>query len=114
MGVFSAWAVAVGLQVFRDVRQGVVPLPSEFVASGAVFGALALVGQIPDAEGFAGALAWGYLVALALEAGPKALVNATNPSLQTQTTPGAQGKSGFSKASGQAGGGSGGGGGGSW
>jgi hypothetical protein len=66
MGVFSAWALAIGLQTLRDVRQGHAPLPSEFVASGVAFGTFSVVGQA--APGVGAALSWGLLVAIALQA----------------------------------------------
>lgn len=77
MGVFTAWFVAIGLQTIRDVKvEHHAPMPSEFVASGAIFGALSLLGGIEGAEGLAGVLAWGILIALALKAGgPSALAS---------------------------------------
>lgn len=113
MGVFSAWAVAIGLQVYRDTKAGRVPLPSEFVASGAVFGLFAgVTGAAPSSAGFMGALSWGFLAALFLQVGPAALVATTNP-VAPGTTQGAQGKSGLG-GKGRSGQGAGGGGGGSF
>lgn len=77
MGAFSAWAVAIGVITYRDVKAGRAPLPSEFVASGAVFAALAALDQAAHPLG--GALAWGFLLAIFLQVGPKALVGTPNP-----------------------------------
>jgi hypothetical protein len=74
MGVFTAWMVAAGLQTYRDVKvQHRVPLPSEYVASGVLFGALALLDG--PTQGIAGVVAWGFIIALVLQAGgPSQLV----------------------------------------
>lgn len=79
MGTFLAWFTAIGLQTFRDVRvEHRAPIPSEFVASGALFGALTLLSGFDD--GLAAVLAWGFLVAIALEAGgPVALAGGISP-----------------------------------
>lgn len=75
MGVLTAWALAVGIQVYRDVAKAhQAPLPSEFVASGAIFGLLGLLDG--PTRGTAGVVAWGLLFAIVLQAGgPSELVN---------------------------------------
>lgn len=70
MGVFSAWVVAIGLQTVRDVRNDTAPLPSEYVASGVWFGALALVDGFLSPVG--SLVAWGTLAALAYQAAGRA------------------------------------------
>jgi hypothetical protein len=68
MGSLTAWALAASLQVYRDVRyQSRPPVPSEFVASAAWFGILAVLDD--PTQGVAGLVAWGTLIALVLEAG---------------------------------------------
>ncbi len=84
MGVLMAWMVAIGLQTVRDTKnENRAPLPSEFIASGAWFGALTLV------DGFASPvgsfIAWGTLFALLIQAGsPAALVAGEGPLISTK------------------------------
>lgn len=74
MGVLTAWAVAAGIQIYRDVKENhQPPLPSEFIASGAIFGVLGLLDA--PTRGTAGVIAWGLLLAIVLQAGgPSKLV----------------------------------------
>ncbi len=74
MGVLTAWALAAGIQVYRDIAKlHRTPYPSEFLASGAVFGALALLDG--PTQGVAGVVAWGFLLAVTLQAGgPQQLI----------------------------------------
>lgn len=75
MGVLTAWALAVGIQIYRDIHvEARPPLPSEFVASGAIFGVLGILDG--PTQGTAGVIAWGFLIAIVLQAGgPAELVN---------------------------------------
>lgn len=87
MGVFTAWVVAIGLQTVRDFRQARAPLPSEYVASGAWFGALALVdGVLPPVGGL---VAWGTLLALGYQAasGPGGLGSLTGSTTTRKVPP---------------------------
>jgi hypothetical protein len=75
MGVLTAWAGAAVIQIYRDVVHfGQAPLPSEFVASGAIFGLLSIPsGGIARPAGF---VAWGILLAIILQAGgPSKLIS---------------------------------------
>lgn len=68
MGVMTAWGTAILFQTVRDVRgEHRPPFPSEFVASGLLFGGLAIIGTAEP--GLAGVIAWGILIALALQPG---------------------------------------------
>ena len=99
MGVFLAWFVAAGFQTYRDVTQlHRPPLPAEFVASGAVFAALGLIGSgSPAAARLAGVTSWGILLAIILAAGgpqklatngaPGALAKYTSPGVKKQPGP---------------------------
>ncbi len=77
MGVFMAWFLAAGIQTVRDIRSHRVPVPSEYVASGAWFGLWAVIGSGSEgAAKFAGLVSWGTLIAITLQAGgPKGLVD---------------------------------------
>lgn len=79
MGVLLAWAIAAGIQTTRDVRYlGRAPVPSEYVASGMLFGSLSILSSF--AESLATALAWGFLFAMTVEAGgPHQLVTGGFP-----------------------------------
>ncbi len=90
MGVLTAWMVAIGLQTTRALKADRAPLPSEFVASGAWFGALALLDGVMAPVG--GVIAWGTLFALLIQAGsPSALVN---PQVKVAGSVGGQTKQG--------------------
>jgi hypothetical protein len=61
------WALSVGVVTARDVRvYSRPPVPGEFVATGVLFGALTILAQANPT--LAGALAWGMLVAISLQA----------------------------------------------
>ncbi len=77
-----AWLTAIGVQTIRDVRyRHVAPLPSEYVASGAVFGVLAVIaGDHPGRSRVVGVIAWGLVIAAAMAAGgPHELVTSGIP-----------------------------------
>jgi hypothetical protein len=79
MGVLLAWFIVAGVQTVRDVRyQGRAPIPAEYVASGMLYGALAVLSSVN--QRLATALAWGFLFAVTLEAGgPRELVSGGFP-----------------------------------
>ncbi len=60
------WALSVGIVTVRDIRvYDRPPLPSEFVATGALFAALTVLAQANPQ--LAGALSWGLLGAVVLK-----------------------------------------------
>lgn len=69
MNVFLPWMLSVGMLGIRDIRQGDLPVPSEFVAASALFAALSVVGSAQPE--LAGVLAWGVLIAIGLAVGEK-------------------------------------------
>lgn len=72
MNTLLPWALAVGIVTVRDVRvYNRPPVPSEFVATGVLFGTLTVLAQAQPQ--LATALAWGMLAAIVLRgtrAGP--------------------------------------------
>lgn len=81
--VLAAWAVEAGLISVRDLAQYKrFPLPSEFLATFVVFGLLAAVGGTSSGRRPAGAVAWGLVIATAIngaETWSKPHGNATVP-----------------------------------
>ena len=64
-GILSAWLAEIVLITYRDFKDGTdtvsgLPLPSEYLATFAVYGVLGLAGQT-KAEPLAAAVAWGYV-----------------------------------------------------
>lgn len=65
--VLAAWTVEAGLISVRDLAQYKrLPLPSEFLATFIVFGALAALGGTSSGRRPAGAVAWGLVIATAI------------------------------------------------
>ena len=79
--VLSAWLAEVAIITLRSFKAGTnkatiagLPLPSQYLATFALYGSLSLVPKGGGAARFAGALAWGFTAATALN-----YFNATNP-----------------------------------
>lgn len=89
-----AWLTVVGFQTMRDVRiQHRAPLPSEYVASSAIFALLALgSGNSPERARVATAVAWGFVVAVVIvSGGPAKLLKDGAPGPLGILTPNAPG-----------------------
>lgn len=85
MGIVSAWLAELILITYRNSKQAApdnvagFPLPSDYLASFAIFGVLA---ALPDsASKLSGAIGWGYVTATFLN-----LFNPTNPLGKTSTS----------------------------
>ena len=77
-GVVIAWAVGEGIIVYRAIKLQRPPLPSELLASSALFVALAIVGEAAPA--LATALAAGVDIAAYLQLFPTAATNTASAS----------------------------------
>lgn len=78
----AAWAVEIGLITINDLgRNRRLPLPSEFLATFIVFGALTAIGGNPTARRPAGLVAWGLVIATAIGGYEKWSNPQGNPSL---------------------------------
>lgn len=88
MNTLLPWALAIGVVTVRDVRvYSRPPVPSEFVATGVLFGALTVLAQAQPQ--LAGVLAWGMLLAITLKAAPAGgLTGRRTPVQEPQTTTG--------------------------
>ena len=91
-GVLSAFLAELALITYRDIggteaqKAGHtingLPLPADYLAACALFGALGLVPKGGGAAKAAGLLAWGFVIATALNLTPAEL----NPSSTTKST----------------------------
>ena len=76
--VLTAWLAEVGIITLRSFKsEGTLaglPIPSQYLATFALYGSLSLVKAGSNAAKFAGALAWGFTIATALN-----YFNPTNP-----------------------------------
>ena len=86
MNTLLPWALSVGVVSVRDIKvYSRPPVPGEFVATGVLFGALTILAQANP--GLAGALAWGMLVAITLQAARTGgLTTRRTPAQEPQTT----------------------------
>lgn len=89
-GVTTAWIAQLIIITYRDLKPGSthniggLPLPADYLASFAIFGALGLIGG--DAAKPAGVAAWGFVIASFLNLFPSKLVPSTSSSASSSAT----------------------------
>lgn len=89
--LFTALLAELALITYRDLTKAPtppnhVPLPSEYLAAVGIFGLLSLFGSSEGGQKFAGTVAWGLVIATALQVlptGPGSTNTATAPSSKT-------------------------------
>jgi len=74
--VFTAWLVELGIIAVRDLTTAKrLPLPSELLASGVIFGALGGLAESQTFNTAAKATAWGLVLATLIASGNKGNAN---------------------------------------
>jgi hypothetical protein len=83
--IVLAWLVGEGLLVYRDYKKNHrPPLPGELLASSGVFAVLGLLAEAPNARFIAGAMAWGFDIAIFYQLAPSLPGNTkTKPKVTT-------------------------------
>jgi hypothetical protein len=78
-GIVLAWLAGEGIIIYRSWKKdGRPPMPGQLLASSALFAALGLLAEAPNARFLAGALAWGFDIAAFMNLAPTILTGATN------------------------------------